>query len=82
MSNKEILEDLLDQFGLVQTFLFCRMETRKYEKLHLDSIQNGEVSVDQAFDYESSWWKQASIDLDNKTKHKYDERIEFIRTAS
>jgi hypothetical protein len=82
MSNKEILQDLIDNYGLVQTFLFCRMESHKYQTLHLESVKNNQVNVDQAFDYEANWWKQACIDLDNKTKQTHNERIEFIRTAS
>jgi hypothetical protein len=82
MTNKEVLQELIDTYGLVQTLLFCRMEAHKYEKLHLKSIENGEVDVNQAFDYESNWWKEAYIDLDNQIKQEQNERIEFIGAAS
>ncbi len=82
MSNKEILEDLIEHFGLVQTLLFCRMEAHKYEKLHLESVNNDEVDVNQAFDYESNWWKQAYIDLNNKITNEQNEYIEFVATTS
>jgi hypothetical protein len=76
MTNKQILEDLMDTFGVIQTFLFCRMESHKYKKLHLESVENGEVDINQAFDYESNWWKEAYIDLDNKIKLQQNELIE------
>ena len=82
MSNEKVIEHLITEYGEVQTFLFCRMESHKYELLHLESVENDTVDVNQAFDYESNWWKQAGINLGNQTKLKYDERIEFIRTTS
>jgi hypothetical protein len=82
MTNKQILEDLMDTFGVIQTFLFCRMESHKYEKLHLESVENGEVDVNQAFDYESNWWKEAYIDLSNKLNNEQNERIEFDEPTS
>lgn len=82
MSNKEILEDLIEHFGHVQTLLFCRMEAHRCEKLHLESVNNDEVDVNQAFDYESNWWKQAYIDLNNKITNEQNEYIEFVATTS
>ena len=51
MYNKEILAELVRQFGEENTIIFCQMESVK-NSLLMDSNNENE------FDYERDWWKE------------------------
>lgn len=61
--NKEIIDKLVQEFGVAHASLFCTMEARKYQLLQEECIRIRNVDVCDAFDYEASWWKQQAEQL-------------------
>jgi len=51
MYNKEILAELVRQFGEENTIIFCQMESVKNSLLMNSNTEN-------EFDYERDWWKE------------------------
>jgi len=51
MYNKEILAELIRQFGKENTIIFCKMESVKNSLLMNSNTEN-------EFDYERDWWKE------------------------
>jgi hypothetical protein len=51
MYNKEILAELVRQFGEENTIIFCQMESVKNSLLMNSNNEN-------EFDYERDWWKE------------------------
>jgi hypothetical protein len=51
MYNKEILAELVRQFGEENTIIFCQMESVKNSLLMNSNIEN-------EFDFERDWWKE------------------------
>lgn len=62
MYNNEILKKIVEEFGPVQAYLFCKMEARRMELM----CQNGS-SLDDMYDF--YWWKSAYNELDEKLKN-------------
>lgn len=59
MYNTEILRKLVEEFGTVQAYLFCRMEARKYQLVCDESR-----TIDDLYDF--FWWTNACKELDEK----------------
>ena len=57
MYNKEILAELIRQFGEENTIIFCQMESVKNSLLMNSNNEN-------EFDYERDWWKENSKKLE------------------
>ena len=62
MYNNEILKKIVEEFGTLQAYLFCRMEARKMELL----CQNS-GSLDDMYDF--YWWNNAYTELNEKLKN-------------
>jgi hypothetical protein len=67
MLNKELFDNLLQEFGVEKTLIYCEMEAKKYELLQKRCVEMRSVDVCNAFDYEASWWKQQCEQLKSET---------------
>ena len=56
MFNKEILDELVRQFGVTNVILFCKMESAKNELLYQDCMKAGDSECVE-YDFERDWWK-------------------------
>lgn len=59
MYNKEILDELVRQFGIEATILFCQMESMKNNMLY-DSIEEDRRHHPEPneWSFERDWWKE------------------------
>lgn len=71
MYNETILKHLINEFGIIQAFLFSRMEARKYDLLY-----QSDRDVEKNYDYERDWWNDAVKRLNNQIN----EQNEFTRS--
>jgi hypothetical protein len=65
MFNKEILDELVRQFGEEATILFCKMESVKNAML-FDSAEEKSFPEPNEWGFERDWWKQQGELLTNK----------------
>ena len=56
MYNKEILDELVKQFGEEQTIVFCKMESVKNAML-FDSAEEKHFPEPSEWGFERDWWK-------------------------
>ena len=82
MFNKEILDELVRQFGEEATILFCKMESVKNAML-FDSAEEKHFPEPNEWSFERDWWKQNGAHLEstrvNNLKTKKDGRTRTIR---
>ena len=59
MYNKEILDELVRQFGTEATILFCQMESMKNNMLY-DSVEEDKKHYQEPseWSFERDWWKE------------------------
>jgi hypothetical protein len=76
MYNKEILDTLIREFGVENTIMYCKMESRKSQLMLDDSKRRGEIGSSE-WEYEMNWWKENETEL-LTIKSKSDE---FVRTS-
>ena len=62
MFNKEILDELVRQFGVTSVILFCKMESVKNDILYQDCIKAGDSECVE-YDFERDWWKKEGYEL-------------------
>ena len=62
MYNKEILDELIKQFGVESTILFCKMEALKNDILHKDCMKHGDDECVE-YDFERDWWTEQYKEL-------------------
>jgi hypothetical protein len=67
MYNKELLEQLLKEFGLTNTIIFCKMEAAKNDILYKDCVGKGDDECVE-YDFERDWWKSQLKELDFELK--------------
>lgn len=65
MYNKNVLEELLREFGFEKTLMYCRMESRKNELLEQEDKSPSE------YEFEKEWWKQQHNNLKNLKKDEF-----------
>jgi hypothetical protein len=63
MSNKEILQEIMNLFGKDDAVLFCRMEAQKYRIRLEEAKKNRNDREDLGFDVE--WWENKYQELLN-----------------
>jgi hypothetical protein len=63
MSNKEILQEIMNLFGKEDAVLFCRMEAHKYKIRLEEAKKNRSDREDLGFDVE--WWENKYQELLN-----------------
>ena len=76
MYNKEILNTLIEEFGVENAIIYCRMESRKNDLMYLNSRALGEIGSSE-WEHERDWWKENETEL-LTIKSKDDE---FVRTS-
>jgi hypothetical protein len=67
MFNKEILDELVRQFGVTNVILFCKMESAKNEILYQDCMKGGDNECVE-YDFERDWWKKEGNELTQNLK--------------
>jgi hypothetical protein len=67
MFNKEILDELVRQFGVTSVILFCKMESVKNDILYQDCIKAGDSECVE-YDFERDWWKKEGNELTQTLK--------------
>jgi len=67
MFNKEILDELVRQFGVTSVILFCKMESTKNSILYNDCIKSGDNECVE-YDFERDWWGKAGNELTQNLK--------------
>jgi hypothetical protein len=80
MYNKEILDTLIREFGVENTIMYCKMESRKSQLMLDDSKRRGEIGSSE-WEYEMNWWKENETEL-LTIKSKSDEFVRTSRKAS
>ena len=63
MFNKEILDELVRQFGEEATILFCKMESIKNALLY-DSAEEKHFPEPNEWGFERDWWKENGAKLE------------------
>lgn len=68
MYNKEILDELVRQFGEEATILFCKMESVKNSML-FDSVEEDKKHHPEPneWSFERDWWKDSGMKLESRT---------------
>jgi hypothetical protein len=56
MYNKEILDELVRQFGIDKTIVFCKMESVKNAML-FDGAEESNFQEPNEWGFERDWWK-------------------------
>jgi hypothetical protein len=57
MYNKDVLNSLIDEFGLENAILYCKMESRKSQLMLEDSMRRGEIGSSE-WEFEKDWWNE------------------------
>lgn len=57
MYNKDVLNSLIDEFGLENAILYCKMESRKSQLMFEDSMRRGEIGSSE-WEFEKDWWNE------------------------
>lgn len=65
MTNKEILDRLIQEYGPLQAYLFCRMECAKFTYLHENCVKTAAEDCNE-YDFERDWWRSAEKVLDKR----------------
>lgn len=78
MFNKDVLDELIREFGVKNAILYCKMEARKSELMLQDSRERGQIGSSE-WEYERDFWKDNGVELSNNVKVKKDG--EFIRVT-
>lgn len=63
MSNKEILQEIMNLFGKQDAILFCRMEAYKYKMRFEEAKRTRQDREDLEFDVD--WWENKYQELLN-----------------
>lgn len=64
MYNKDILDELVKQFGEEKTTIFCKMESFKNSILYNELGEN-HLSEPTELEFERDWWAENAKSLEN-----------------
>jgi len=56
MYNNQLLESIEQEFKIINTVIFCKIEAFKYEKLAEHYLNENELELYQEALYEKEWW--------------------------
>lgn len=62
MFNKEILDALVEEFGVENAILYCKMESRKSQLMFDESKRKGEIGSSE-WEFEKDWWNTSEQEL-------------------
>jgi hypothetical protein len=65
MYNKDLLNEMLDEYDMETVIKFCEMTAVMYDKKFLACTEEHLCSE---FDYERDWWKNAYVELTKEIK--------------
>lgn len=78
MFNNELVDKMIETFGLQYVLLYCTMEATKNDILYQDCVSRNEHLDCIEYDYERDWWKAKREELVNQIKQT---RYDWVRTV-
>ena len=64
MYNKDILDELVKQFGVEKTIILCKMEAVKNGMLY-DGAEQKHLPEPNEWEFERDWWAENAQKLEN-----------------
>jgi hypothetical protein len=80
MYNKDIVNALIREFGIENTILYCKMESRKNDLLYEDALDRGVIGSCE-IEYERDWWNDEG-NLLQTLKDNKNGNIKIVRKLS
>ena len=80
MYNKDVVNALIREFGVENTILYCKMESRKNDLLYEDALDRGMIGSCE-IEYERDWWNDESNLLQTLNNNK-NENVRTVRKFS
>jgi hypothetical protein len=80
MYNKDIVNALIREFGVENTVLYCKMESRKNDLIYEDALDRGVIGSCE-IEYERDWWNDEANLLQTLNNNK-NENVRTVRKFS
>jgi hypothetical protein len=80
MYNKDVVNALIREFGIENTILYCKMESRKNDLLYQDALDRGVIGSCE-IEYERDWWNDEANLLQTLNNNK-NENVRTVRKFS
>ena len=80
MYNKDVVNTLIREFGVENTILYCKMESRKNDLLYEDALDRGMIGSCE-IEYERDWWNDEANLLQTLNNNK-NENVRTVRKFS
>ena len=80
MYNKDVVNTLIREFGVENTILYCKMESRKNDLLYEDALDRGVIGSCE-IEYERDWWNDEANLLQTLNNNK-NENVRTVRKFS
>jgi hypothetical protein len=80
MYNKDVVNALIREFGIENTILYCKMESRKNDLLYQDALDRGVIGSSE-IKYERDWWNDEENLLQTLNNNK-NENVRTVRKFS
>jgi hypothetical protein len=80
MYNKDVLNALIREFGVENTILYCKMESRKNDLLYEDALNRGMIGSCE-IEYERDWWNDEG-ELLQTLKNNNNGNVKSVRKFS
>jgi hypothetical protein len=80
MYNKDVVNALIREFGIENTILYCKMESRKNDLLYEDALDRGVIGSCE-IEYERDWWNDEG-NLLQTLKDNKNGNIKIVRKLS
>jgi predicted transcriptional regulator len=73
MYNNDLVEALIKEFGLQETIVYCKLESKKNDIMYSHSRAMGEIGSSE-WEYERDWWAEKGNELSTLKLNK-NERV-------
>jgi hypothetical protein len=80
MYNKDVVNALIREFGIENTILYCKMESRKNDLIYEDALDRGVIGSCE-IEYERDWWNDEGNLLQTLNNNK-NENVRTVRKFS
>ncbi len=80
MYNKDVVNALIREFGIENTILYCKMESRKNDLLYEDALDRGVIGSCE-IESERDWWNDEG-NLLQTLKDNKNGNIKIVRKLS
>jgi len=80
MYNKDVVNTLIREFGIENTILYCKMESRKNDLIYEDALDRGVIGSCE-IEYERDWWNDEANLLQTLNNNK-NENVRTVRKFS